>query len=249
METGSVEVLPNRSKLVTLFAAAGALSVALTYIPYGRYILYPFALLSTWAHEMGHGLAAILVGGRFFHLELYSNLGGVALINSGGRFAQLIVSAGGLVGPAFLGALIMILGSKSRTAPYVLSALTVAIAISLVFWIRNLFGFVAMSLLGAALAAFARYANSTLRILLTQLIAVQLGLSAWTNRSYLFIKEFERDGKTMLSDTGLIQEALFLPYWFWGALLGLTSLLILLFGFWFAWIRSASDTTSTRIDV
>lgn len=231
----------SRRSLTSLFGVATALSIALAYIPYGRYALYPFALLSTWVHEMGHGTAALLVGGRFSHLELYSNLGGVAWIHTGGGVSQFIVSAGGLVGPAFLGAVIMVAGAKSRTAPYVLSALTLAIALSLVFWVRNLFGFCAMSLIGLALIIVARYATTTIKILLSQLIAVQLGLSAWTNRSYLFIKEFERDGKTLLSDTGLIQEALFLPYWFWGALLGVTSLFIVAFGFWFAWIRGGSE--------
>ena len=33
-------------------------------VPYGGYLLYPFTLLSTWVHEMGHGVTALLrIGG------------------------------------------------------------------------------------------------------------------------------------------------------------------------------------------
>ncbi|KAI2503040.1 Peptidase M50B-like [Fragilaria crotonensis] len=37
----------------------------------GRYILYPFKLLSTWVHEMSHGTAAILVGGKIKELKIF----------------------------------------------------------------------------------------------------------------------------------------------------------------------------------
>lgn len=238
MSTSSTPATLTRSKLLGSFIAAIIISIGLSYIPYGRYVLYPFALLSTWAHEMGHGLGALVTGNHFDRLEIYSNLGGVAWVAGAKGLSQFVVSASGLVGPAVLGALVMILGSKERSASYILTALSLAIAITLVFWIRNLFGFIAMSAIALTLGLIARYARVTVRIVLAQLISVQLALSAWTGRGYLFIKSFERDGKELLSDTGQIEKALFLPYWFWGAFLGALTIVILAFGFWYAWLSS-----------
>ena len=40
--------------------------------------LYPFTLLGTWVHEMGHGLGALLCGGRFDRLEIFEDASGLA---------------------------------------------------------------------------------------------------------------------------------------------------------------------------
>jgi hypothetical protein len=48
-----------RPRAVLLVAAAAVL-LAKEWLPFGRYLLFPFTLLTTWVHEMGHGLAAIL---------------------------------------------------------------------------------------------------------------------------------------------------------------------------------------------
>ena len=75
-----------------------------------------------------------------------------------------------------------------------------------------------------------------------QLLAIQLALSAWSTRDYLFIKGFERNG-FQNSDTQNIAEELFLPYWFWGGLLGGLSIVILCWAFWVAWIRPLRETS------
>ena len=98
-----------------LFGLAAVISIGLAYVPWGRNVIYPFALLATWAHEMGHGIGALVTGHRFVELEVYSNLGGVAITGDPDGLAQIIVSGLGLVGPALLGAVAMILGARQRT--------------------------------------------------------------------------------------------------------------------------------------
>jgi len=232
---------PSRQRLMLAFGAAGAISIILGFIPHGRKIIYPFALFATWAHEMGHGIGGLITGNDFVDLELYRSLGGVARIAGADGIGQVIVSSLGLIGPALLGAVVMILGSRVRTAPYVLSGLAIIVIASTLIWVRNLFGFVAMLAIGAVLALAARFGNATFRIVLAQLLAVQLALAAWSTRDYLFIKGFERDG-FQASDTQRIAEELFLPYWFWGGLLGGLSIIILVWAFWWAWIRPLRST-------
>ncbi|MBX3467884.1 MAG: M50 family metallopeptidase [Planctomycetes bacterium] len=233
---------PPRARLAATFWGAAALSIVLAVVPYGRYALYPFALLATWAHEMGHGLAALLVGGAFEHLELYPDLGGVAFSRHAGGLRGPIVSAGGLLGPALLGGLIIVLGSRQATARRVLLVLGLALAGSLALWVRNLFGAVAVGALAAGLLAAARWGGETPRLVVTQFIGIQLCLGSLASFDYMFTRGFERGGKTMASDTQAIAEVLILPYWFWGALIAALSLAILAASFWAAWIKPARKT-------
>lgn len=233
----------SRGPLMAAFGAAVAVSVILGLFPWGRKVLYPLALLGTWAHEMGHGIGALLTGNRFEELELYRSLGGQALIGGAEGFSQVVVSSAGLIGPAVLGAMVMIAGSRARTAPFVLAGLAAVIVASALIWIRNGFGFVSMLLIAAALGLIAKFAPEVVRIATAQLVAIQLALSAWSSRDYLFISGFERDGWHD-SDTQNIADELFLPYWFWGGLLGGLSILVLLWAFWYAWIRPLANQST-----
>lgn len=237
----SVETLaePEAEQLITLFWLAVGASIILPRIPYGRTLLYPFALLGTWAHEMGHGLAAVLVGGRFRRLEIYPGLGGQAY-SSGIRGARTaVVSAGGLLGPALAGGLIIVLGSRQQTAPWVLTGLAVAVALSLLGVVRNLFGWLALGAVAAALAPLALYAPTGARIFLAQLIGIQFCLACWSTLDYMFTRDFRRDGRIIESDTQQIANVLILPYWFWGGVIALISLGVVIASFYLAWMMPA----------
>ena len=92
-------------------------TVLLYYVvPYGRTVAYPLILLSTMAHELGHGVAAILVGASFERFVMHADGSGVAMWSGNvGRFARATIAAGGLVGPAFIAALGFVLGPVSYT--------------------------------------------------------------------------------------------------------------------------------------
>lgn len=230
----------RRDRLMFAFLGAVALSIGLNFVPFGRHALYPFALMATWAHEMGHGLTALLVGGSFEHLELYSNLGGVAFTWRPDGLRAAAVSAGGLLGPAVLGGFVVVLGARQATARRVLAVLGVALALSLLLWVRNLFGMLGVGLLAAGTLALARWGGEAPRLVVTQLVGIQLCLGSLSSFDYMFTREFQRGGTTMASDTQAIAQQLLLPYWVWGALIAAASLLILAVAFWLAWVRPAS---------
>jgi len=227
----------TRSQLLGAFGLAIVGSVALGMVSWGGKVIYPFRLFATWAHEMGHGIGGLITGNSFQELEIYRSLGGQALVGGADGFSQVIVSALGLVGPAIVGAIVMVAGSRVATAPYVLSALAGAVVVSAAIWIRNGFGFFAMVAIAVALGLVARFGTPLIRVMVAQLLAVQMALASWSSRDYLFISGFERDGRTFDSDTQNIADELFLPYWFWGGLLGGVSILVLLWAFWIAWLR------------
>jgi len=224
------------NRLLAYFWIAAAISLILPRLPYGRRILYPFALLGTWAHEMGHGLFAILVGGSFDRLVLYQNLGGTAYSTGVGTFGRALVAAGGLLGPALAGGLVIVLGSRESTARWVLAGLAIILALSLLLFVRNLFGWVSLAVIAAILGILAFYGPEVARVLVAQLIGIQFCLASWGTLDYMFTRDFVRDGQVIDSDTQEIAEVLLLPYWFWGGLIAATSLTIMGSAFYVAWV-------------
>ena len=57
----------HRQRIVLLTWIA-VVSVLLWQTRIGSLVLYPFTILATWFHEMGHGLAAMLTGSSFERL-------------------------------------------------------------------------------------------------------------------------------------------------------------------------------------
>ena len=116
----SARRLEPRHYLV-LFAV---LTVILWQFPLGQTLLYPFTLLATYAHEMGHGTAALLMGASFDSLRMFPDGSGVAQWHGDvGRLARGFIAAGGLVGPSVAGATVLMLTRRARVAPFLLYAL------------------------------------------------------------------------------------------------------------------------------
>lgn len=234
--TSDILVDPSTDQLATLFWVAVAASIVVPRLPYGRQLLYPFALLNTWVHEMGHGLAAIAVGGRFRRLEIYPNLGGQAHSSGIWGLRRAVVSAGGLLGPAVAGGLVIIAGSRQETAGLVLGVLALALVLSLLAVVRNLFAWLSLGAVAAILAPLAFYGPEGLRIFLAQLVGIQFCFACWGTLDYMFTKQFVRDGYVIDSDTQEIANVLLLPYWFWAAVIAVVSFGLLVGSFYLAWM-------------
>mgnify|MGYP006284652243 CR=1 FL=1 len=228
----------DRKRLMYLFWIAAGVSFALTLVPFGGFVLYPFSVLSTWVHEMGHGLTAEMVGGDFQHLELYANLGGVAFSSRPATLlAPALIAAGGLLGPAIAGGIVILLGSNTKTARWVMDVLGVLLLVSAALYVRNGFGLVATIGLGAGALAIGRYAGETVEIAVTQFVGIRFCLESLSDFDYMFTKQFGRGGQVMNSDTQAIAEQLGMTYWFWGGLIAALSIAILAGSFYLAWVR------------
>ena len=199
------------------FWAAALVTAALWLIPYGEWVIYPLSLLGTWAHELGHGLAALLAGGSFQELQLHADLSGVAVHTaSGGGFTQAFVAAGGLLGPALVGFAMLLLSSSQRLGNLVLFAVMAALVLTVVLWVRNLFGIVALSAVAVGIGASLWTISGRLRFFLAVLMGIQIGLSGLRNWRYLFTATA---WKGQPSDTGLMAQGLGGSAWLWGAVI------------------------------
>lgn len=206
---------------------AAALTFALWRVPYGAYAMYPFSALATWFHEMGHGVTAMLLGGEFERLKLFPDLSGQAFHSGavfGGPFGRALVSAGGPMGPAAAGFLLIVSSRRFETARIGLWALGLALWLSAALWVRTLFGLIFTVAAGAAVLLLARRGRPELHGFAVQFLGVQASISTFRQLDYLFMHSATIGGRTMLSDSANIAQALLLPYWFWGALLAAASL-------------------------
>src|SRR5262245_24609761 len=137
--------MPPANREHTVVRVVFVLSIALTVVLYSlpelRIVAYPLLLLSTLVHEMGHGLAALAVGGSFTSFEMFSDGSGIARTMGGdSRFAAAVVAAGGLVGPAVAAALSFVAGRRPTSARVFLSVLCLGALIAMALVVRNAFG-------------------------------------------------------------------------------------------------------------
>ena len=241
--------LPARARMVLL------LSVGITFllymVPHGEKIAYPLLLISTLAHELGHGIAAMLAGGHFDRFVMNWDGSGMASWSSSGMggLGRAFVAAGGLVGPAVVAAIGFALARKPRRARIALGLGGVALVLAEVLVVRNGFGLVFVAVFAAICLALAAWANETVAQASLVFLCVQLALSVYSRGDYLFVKSagFSANGKELASDVEHMSQALGLPYWFWGGLCAAFSLAVLVIGGW-VFLRPArkSATTSLR---
>jgi hypothetical protein len=227
------------SGLVWLLVAAVATVIAWR-LPYGNYLIYPFTILATWFHEMGHGLTALVTGGGFEKLLILPDGSGVAYhwaAASGltSRLSNALVAAGGPMGPPLAGAAFIIASRSHHTARLALLILGGFLLLSVLLWVRSAFGVVAMTLWGIAILAIALKAPRWMQAFAIQVLGVQACLSTFHQVDYLFSYGANIGGQNMPSDSAQIAQSLWLPYWFWGGLMAVASLILLLSSLYIAY--------------
>lgn len=237
------EVVSPREALI---AAAVVVMVVSHLVPFGDTILYPFTLMATWVHEMGHGLTALLVGGSFESLDVFANGSGLAHVSAPAPWQHAAYAAGGLVAPPIVGALILALGRGPARARIALGALALVMAISLPVWVRSVAGWIALPLLVLVIGYFAVKAGPIVRTIAAQFVGLLLALDTLTGIDYLFTGSATVDGVERPSDVALIADALGGHFLFYGIPLALLSLALLVLGVRLAWAKPLFRRAATR---
>lgn len=205
---------------------AGFIVIALPALPLGTYLIYPFAILTTWFHEMGHGLSALMMGQEFDRLMIYADGSGVAesrIFSDASVFVRAAIAAGGPLAPSIVGALLIVASAHQRLWRPVLWATSIAIFASVILYVRSPVGYAVLPLIALLLAVIAwRGAPGFSRFTL-QFLGILGALSMFRDFNYLFSERAVIAGEPMLSDTGQIEAALLLPHWVWATAIILVS--------------------------
>lgn len=219
----------DTKKRAAFLLAIGAISIALWQTEEGRYALYPFTILATWFHEMGHGLAAILTGSEFERLVIYPDGSGVAYSlrpSDGYGITNAFIAASGPLGPAIAGAILIVSSRTAGATKVALTLLGAALLISTLIWVRSMTGWLILPALGLAILALALRGPAAWQHFGIQFLGVQASISVWQQFGYLFSTGGVEPGQ--MSDTAAIASVLLLPYWVWGATISAMTVALLL---------------------
>lgn len=222
----------RRSHATEALLAAAGLTIALYALPYlipgAAIVARPLVLLSTLAHEMGHAIAALLLGGTVESVNVWADASGVAAHRgSYGAFAQAAIAAAGPLGAPLAAGLAFLCARRPATAHAALAIAALILLLVLMFWVRNLFGWVFVGALVTALGLLAWRGSARVAQITCAFLAIQLCLSSFSRADYLFSAVAHTGAGELPSDTAQIAQALFPPYWLWGGLIALASLAIL----------------------
>lgn len=191
----------------------------------------PFVLLSTWVHELGHGLGAIVSGGRFESMIITPGLSGLAHTFSGSDFERIIVLFGGLLGPSIAGAVMLILSRRMGQNRLALFLLAGALLATVVLWAGDLFTQVSVLGFGVVVTGIAFWGYAALRHLFAHIIAIAFCLNAVAQFDYFFIRSANVGGFAGQSDTGALANIIGGPHLLWAVIVSALSLFILYLAF------------------
>jgi hypothetical protein len=193
----------------------------LSLIPGGKYALYPFRIFTTWIHECCHAAMALLMGGSVNHITLAPDTSGLTRYQiPKSRFRQAIVTSAGYPGASVAGCALYAASQSMGAdgARLMLGVVGGALLLSLFFWVRGLFGMLAVIVLAGALLSAARLAPLPWAIDLVAFLAIQTALGALLDARELFALS-----PNARSDAELMRTLLWLPPAFWALLwLGLS---------------------------
>jgi hypothetical protein len=231
-----------------ILVAVALVYVVGAYVPFGQEALYPLTLFTTWVHEMGHGLTALILGGHFTELKIFANASGLAYSYAGDGVPRALVAAGGLLAPPIVGALLIAVVHGPRRARVALSIVAAAIVLSLVIWVRSVTGWIAMPIVAFALAwtawrGFVEHPER--RVIFAQVLGVVLALDTLTRMvGYVFEKEVTVDGKVSPSDISTVANNLGGSYVLWGLVITMIAVGLLSGALWWAWKRPELSPTT-----
>mmetsp|Transcript_14571 Transcript_14571/g.24179 ORF Transcript_14571/g.24179 Transcript_14571/m.24179 type:complete len:308 (-) Transcript_14571:41-964(-) len=115
----------------------------------GRYVLYPFSLFATWVHEMSHGTAAILVGGRIGYLQIFQDGSGLCYYYVADvAWRKAVVASAGYCGTAFWGCILLLFRRTTLGPTIGTIGFGVAMLLSCALYVRNTFGLVVLCIEG-----------------------------------------------------------------------------------------------------
>lgn len=161
-------------------------ALILTQIPFvGKY----FKLFNTLVHEIGHVLTAIITRSRVHHITLSPDTSGQAATSSR-KFAGIIISFAGYPFASGVGlALIWFVHQEQYT--YILYGVIGVIVISLIFWIRNLFGILWLLVAGVITLGVLLYTDPLVIEVYTKAIVAVIFVESFSSTITLLVIVFK----------------------------------------------------------
>lgn len=193
-------------KLILLMVGLMAATLLLWNTP----VVYPVKLFVVLLHELSHGLAAVITGGRIVKIEITADQGGLCATAGGW---QLLVLAAGYLGSILWGGLILLVASRTKFDKYLSLFIGGAVLVITLLFIRNLFGFVYGVVFGLAMGAIGLF----LPLAVNDFILKYIGLTSMLYAIF-DIKDDLISRNIAESDASRMGQMLFGNSLFWGVI-------------------------------
>lgn len=203
-------------------------------IPIIKWGLYPFTIFSTWIHELCHGLAAVMVGGKINKILIFPDTSGLAYTVLPNSNRRGFVSSAGYQGTAVIGFLLLIFRRTKRGPRSGTMAIACMMLLSCILWIRNWFGFIFIFCMGLVLVGLAWKLPSTHIRNLYMVLAVTCSLNAITSVHDLFGSNYVVNGQSTSTDAHTMAELKGGSYLVWAILWLFLACILTLAGIVFA---------------
>jgi hypothetical protein len=198
---------------VLLIVGLAFVSVLLWNIPLIKLFFYPFRVLNVFVHELSHGFAAAMSGGRFDRFVVNPEISGAAYRYGG---AHLIVAPAGYLGAALFGAFLILLSATSISARAILMGMSILLALACLFFVANCFGYVAGWGLSALLFYVGWQLDDSGAAAVLLFLAVQLILASF--ESLFVLLDLSRRGRGRGSDAEKMEAITGIPAASWALL-------------------------------
>ena len=211
------------------FWIAVFLCLSLQAYPGTRWLLWPLKQFGVYVHELFHGLSSYVFGGSFVSMTMFPDGGGFATTTYYSSVGIAFVSAGGLLGPAILGGIILFFSRRFRLSNYLLKGLAVLFVLSAMLWASDWYTAGLGLGIAVVLGAVSFFPYKGIVRVFTQYLGVQLCLENLLDFDYMFTESFQRDGVEIMSDTAGIAAALGGSYFMWACIIAFLTLVIVVF--------------------
>ena len=225
------KVAEDAKPQLILLLVATAVTLALWFIPFADYLVYPIRLFVTFIHEGSHALASLLTGSSVQSLSISSNGSGAVYAVPSNWLSALFISSAGYLGTTAYGVLLLVLIRRAYSARIVLAASAGFVGLMTIFFgllapVWNVFstqvsfGSVAFTvvtgaLLTVGLLAIAKYASAKVVTFALSFLAVQCLLNALLDLKTLFFINAPLIGSHQHSDAANMAAATGLPAIAW----------------------------------
>jgi len=237
------KVAEDAKPQIYLLLIATVITIALWFIPFADYLVYPIRLFVTFIHEGSHVLAALLTGASVQSLTVSADGSGMVQSLSGSPLSVLLTSSAGYLGTTAFGVLLLVFIRRAYSARIVLMVSAAFVGLMTVLFgflapLWNVFsadvslGSVAFTVVsGAILAvglfAVARYAPAKWANFALAFLAVQCLLNALSDLKTLFFINAPLAGSHLHSDAANMAQVTGLPSFVWVLLwIGISVLMI-----------------------
>lgn len=208
----------KKNKLEIIFIVGVILT---SFFLWDTFIIYPVKIFVVLLHEMSHGIASIITGGKLQSIHINEFLGGSSW-STGGN--SLVIAFAGYLGSLIFGALLFISAYDSNKSKWICSILAVLLIIFAFYFIDGLLGILVSIAFALLLFISPRMFNKTFHLYLVKSLGLLSSL-------YVFI-DIKNDLITLTlreSDTQVVASITSVPAIVWGFLWLFISLAVIIY--------------------